>query len=265
MIEEWVEYDKPKYNIRVKLNERHLWPVFSEHHYMSGSLASGASFYTFYLYKDGKETLFGCLGVVPQIAKIPARRITRLVILPEYQGLSLAGPMINNIGAYYHSKGIKLYSATFHPRLGTYQEKSNLWSPSAHNMKAHKVNDEFFDDSLHNGLRDGVAMYRYHYNPEAIQEEIPKFKLIYDPLALAALKTKRKHNPSQELTTEIREFENKIKEMQAKIYGRDLTIITDKESEETKEKMQKIFKRPKRRTLTAKERKELKQRKKDGK
>lgn len=257
MTEEMKKYKKPKYTIRVKTGERHLWEIFHKHHYMSDSLASGAVFFTFYLYKDGIEALFGCLGVIPQISKIPSRRITRFVVLPEFQGLGLAGPVINTISQYYYDKGIRLYSATFHPRLGNYQEKSDLWKASANNMKEHQISEDFFEDNLHSGLRDGVAMYRYHYNPETSinKIEFPKYNLIYDVLNLTALKTKRKHNPSEEINKQILDIEHSIKELQEKIYGQDIRIITDRESEETKEKMKALFKRPKRKALTSEERK----------
>ena len=80
------EYKSIKRTIRVKHGERHLWPLFHPYHYMTSelpqdkSLASGAVFYTFYLFENGLETLFGCVGVIPQISTKPARRFTRLVI-----------------------------------------------------------------------------------------------------------------------------------------------------------------------------------------
>ena len=250
------KYTKQKYNIRVKINERHLWPLFHPHHYMSDSLASGASFYTFYMYNNGKETLFGCMGVIPQISKVEARRITRLVILPEFQGQGLVKCMINQIGEYYHSKGIRLYCATFHPRLGEYQERSELWEASSNNQKEVKTKNTFFEDNdLHTGLRDGVAMYRYYYKGS---ENSPDYKLLYDPLEISALKTIRKESPSPEINKQIKDKEQEIKDLQEKIYGEDLKIVNDYEHEQSKEKFKKIFNKNKRKPLTKEERQELK-------
>ncbi len=254
-------YKTPEQVIRVKHNERHLWELFHPHHYMSDSLASGASFYTFYLYKDGKETLVACCGVIPQISKNPSRRITRFVILPEYQGLGLTGPILDTISQYYYNQvpSIKMYIVTFHKRLGNHLENSDNWSPSANNGKVFKTAAENFEDTdYHSGQRDGVAMYRYFYSPQIDK----KYSLVYDVLEISALNTKRQ-NANKEKRVEInkilKEKNQFIKDLQDKLEGKDLQVLNDIEAKEIKETHNKIFKKNKRKKITPEQRRKMKE------
>lgn len=264
MTEEIKTYDRPMYKVRVKVNERHLWPIFHPHHYMTDSLASGATFYTFYMYKDGEETLFGCCGVITQIAKQPSRRLTRLVILPEFQGLGLAKHIINHIGEYYQSKGIRLYSATFHPRLGDYRARSEYWQESSNHLSERTVHNDFFEQSdMHIGLRDGVAMHRYYYDSSKLPEsKRPQYNLLYDTLALSELKTKKaKSNDSNEilnLTKTINKIEKEINEIEQKVFENDSLIKEQKQMEIDKQNLKRLFKKPKRKPLSKQEREQLK-------
>ncbi len=264
LIEELKKYNKPKYNIRIKLNERHLWSEFHEYHYMTADkdidkgMPSGAMFYTAYIYEDGKETLFGCLGVIPQISKIPARRITRFTLLPAFQGLGLASAFIEVISQYYYDKDIRMYCATFHPRLGEFMKNSDDWAASHHNLVKHKPLKEFFDENQWiSGQRDGVAMYRYSYQPQHQH----KYKLLYDPLELNALKREQRKDPTPEKKAKIRELERKIDSIQKREQYKDEIFMSDVESKKTKEKLKVLFNKPKRVPLTAAERKKIKEQK----
>ncbi len=264
-------YTKKPRTIRVKHGERHLWSLFHPYHYMTldkdeeKSLASGASFYTFYLYEDDIETLFGCVGVIPQISKQPARRLTRLVILPEFQGMGLLSACIDYISQYYHEKGIKMYSATFHPRLGSHQENSELWKPSSNNMKEHRTTSENFERGLgaQTGLRDGQAMFRYNYNPDN-DKPIPTYELKYDLLEILSLKSKiqkcKDKNERSKLRKKVQELEEPLHTMQKEIDSpsTDVDMVDDKTLQETKTKLKSIFK-PKRKPLSADERRKLKE------
>ncbi len=274
MQQELKSYPDHKRTIRIKHGERHLWKLFHPYHYMTSelhedkSLASGASFFTFYLVKDNIETLFGCVGVIPQISKIPARRFTRLVILPEFQGLGLVGPCIDHLSEYYHQKGIKIYSATFHPKLGHYREKSDLWMPSANNMKAHKISEQNFNKETgrglgaQTGLRDGQAMFRYNYNPP---EDVacPEFTLVYDLLEILALKTKRQRSKDKNersiLTQSINDLEETMKLQQSIIEGKDLAVMSNDEAEDAKKTLGRALKKSKRKKTTPEQLQKLKE------
>ena len=187
-------FEKPKHKLEVREEEKHLWPLFHPHHYMTAndplmdSLPRSSKFFTFYWVQDGVETLVGCLGVINQIGKFPARRITRLVVLPEFQGLGFSKLMLNSISEMYLKLDIKMYIVTFHPRLGGFLGASNAWAESFNNMKEFKLT---VDESrpMANTLRDGIAMYRYNYIGDS------GYSLKYHPIDLY---TKQKQLDSME-------------------------------------------------------------------
>ena len=189
-------FKKPKQKLIVRVNERHLWKYFHPHHYMTAykdpnkSLPSGAKFFTFYWLHDNQEILVGCLSVVFQISKKQqSKRLTRIVVLPEYQGLGFSSKMINAISEYYYSKGFMIYYSSFHPRLGKYWETSKQWNAGMYNQREFKKTDMYGDKSVL-GLRDGVKMYRYYYQPKR------NYNLLIDALDL------------DEINKEIRELKN---------------------------------------------------------
>jgi len=263
---EFKKINKIKNIVRVKEGEKYLWPLFHEHHYMTAnksiidSLPRSSKFFTFYWVRENKEILIGCLGVLNQIAKKPSRRITRMVVLPEYQGLGFSKIMLNNISEMYNKENITMYITTFHPRLGNFFSKSNNWSPSTNNMKTFKqlkekeltqdINDHPFEDSL----RDGVAMFRYHYTGDK------NYDLEYNPLILTYLLEQAK---------DLDDNDNEYKKLKRKInlierakdpdYKESIEIPPELKKDDpkhikSKEEHNKIFKK-KRKVLSADERK----------
>jgi len=268
MIVKFSSFKKPKYKLVVKEGEKYLWPLFHEHHYMTAnesiieSLPRSSKFFTFYWVRNDVEILVGCLGVLNQISKNPARRITRLVILPEFQGLGFASIMLNNISELYKKEGITMYITTFHPRLGGYFEKSSLWEPSANNMKAFKtlkekeLSSDISEHPFEDSLRDGVAMYRYHYTG------YKNYTLEYNPLILEDLLEQAKDLDDND--KEYKKIKRKIlKEQQKKDPNykdpsESQLSVDDPKHIKAKEEHRAMFKKTKRPVLSAEERKKKK-------
>jgi len=257
-------FEKPQLNIIVKEGEKHLWDKFKFHHYMSHDLPNSSVFYTFYWVQDDIETLIGCSGILFQIAKnISARRFTRVVVLPEYQGLGFGSKMINTLGKYYKDSGIdKIFLATFHPRLGEYMEASKYWTPSANNLQEFNKNELDKSSTIKN-LRDGVAMYRYNFIGWG------DYELLYDPILIRKLK-----NEVQETKKEFGIDSKQYKLILAKYNTAPkseplpetpiIELQTNFEGHiKSKEEHKKLFKKNKRKVLTAAERKKLKKEKRE--
>lgn len=248
-----------KISLLVKEDEKHLWPVFAKHHYMTCDLPTDKSFpsaakmFTFYW----NNILVGCLGVQFQIASYPAKRLTRVVVLPEFQGLGISSKMVNAISDYYTSLGFKVYGATYHPRLGEFREKSPNWQAGHYNQREFKLSDAH--ESM-NGLRDGEKMYRHFY----VQDK--KYNLIYDPYEISELEKELKEVEKDLSESSILRYKEIRKELK-KLYK-----FTDKElpkekfldsllSNEENQKYKQFYKRNKRKLLTNEERKVLKEQK----
>lgn len=111
---------------------RAVWPYFAPHHYMSDSLPSNVRSWVAIV----DDNPVGFVAVAPMPGPIPgARRESRVVILPDYQGLGI-GVRLSEWAAEYVTWNFgAYYSRTVHPRLGEYRERSKAWIPTSMNKK----------------------------------------------------------------------------------------------------------------------------------
>jgi GNAT superfamily N-acetyltransferase len=249
-------FKKPKLEVIVKEGEKHLWSKFAVHHYMDHNLPASSVFYTFYWIKDEQEILVGCCGVLFQIARnLKARRFTRVVVLPEYQGLGFGSKIINTIAAYYKHEGIqKFFLSTFHPRLGEYMRHSDKWEASNNNLKEFKTNEKATEGAM-KGLRDGVAMYRYSF------VGCEKYSLRYNPIHILRIKTELKSMDKS--TDEYKKLSEELRLISPEKITKQLEymdpklLLSEEEQAKAKASHKRLFK-PKRKVLTSEERKAAK-------
>ena len=162
------EPDIRKQTIYVTTGEKNKWNMFSEHHYMSHTLPRSCQFFVFYIKKDNIFIPIGCLGMLLQINKKPSKRVTRFVILPEYQGLGFSSRILDGISWYYHKNFFLTYIVTFHPRLGTMLTNSKNWTPSTNNQKENNQPEREVNGQV--CIRTNEKMYRFKYTPKTLPE-----------------------------------------------------------------------------------------------
>lgn len=115
-----------------------MWRVFRGHHYLSSDLNPAASIYLVYW----GETLVALAGVLP----IPsgtikhAHRMSRLVVLPDFQGLGIGTKINEFIARYYVSNGYRFYIRTSHIRMYRHLKNSRFWLESSSSGKASSPN-----------------------------------------------------------------------------------------------------------------------------
>jgi GNAT superfamily N-acetyltransferase len=88
--------------------------MFRQYHYLNGSLASTARCYTA-VYQD---TPIAFIAVVHIHMKARYYRVTRLVVLPDYQGIGVGKRLLNFIAELYTSQTrIPFYILTSNPQI----------------------------------------------------------------------------------------------------------------------------------------------------
>lgn len=124
-----------------KTNNKDIWRVFREHHYLSQDLNKASN--TYLCYWD--DTLVGFSAILPNPSGNVKHsfRASRTVILPDYQNLGIGTKFIEFLGDFYLSKGLKYYYRTTHLRLRTFCEKSNKWKSTSHNNRHADKNMNF--------------------------------------------------------------------------------------------------------------------------
>jgi GNAT superfamily N-acetyltransferase len=99
------------------------WQLFKRHHYLSGSLAVGARCYL--TTWEGIPVNF--CATVPVITKKNHRRFTRIVTLPDYQGIGIGMRAVAAVAALHRAEGLRINVTSSHPALIRHCRRSPLW------------------------------------------------------------------------------------------------------------------------------------------
>lgn len=112
------------------------WPVFRDHHYLSGNLnQSGRHWLCIW---ESVAVGFTSVMSFPSGTLKKAFREHRTVVLPDYQGLGIGVRLGDAIGEIYLGEGKRYFSKTVHPRMGEYRNRSSLWRGTSKNMMVRK-------------------------------------------------------------------------------------------------------------------------------
>lgn len=98
--------------------------MFSKYHYLDHSLNYAGR--VFMGYVNGQEASF--ISILPQPGITPNLfRISRIVVLPDFQGLGLGNRMNEFVGELYNENGKEMSIVTTHPGLIKNYIKSDKW------------------------------------------------------------------------------------------------------------------------------------------
>lgn len=111
--------------IRIEIHRCGLapWKLFARHHYLSGSLAVGARCYL--ATWNGEPVTF--LATLPMIAKRNHRRFTRIVTLPDYQGMGIGMRTVAAVAELHKVEGLRISLTSSHPAVIRHCRDSPLW------------------------------------------------------------------------------------------------------------------------------------------
>jgi GNAT superfamily N-acetyltransferase len=99
------------------------WELFKRHHYLSAGLAPQARCYL--TTWDGVPVNF--CATLPVIAKRGHRRFTRIVTLPDFQGLGIGMRAVAAIAELHRAEGFRVNVTSSHPALIRHCQHSPLW------------------------------------------------------------------------------------------------------------------------------------------
>ena len=141
-VEEWLQPDwvfdtstmtftwrsvQPRPSVKLEISQAHrsTWGLFKRHHYMSAEISNAAQ--CFVATVDGAPVAFNSYIhlVHPHVKN--TKRIHRLVVLPDWQGLGIGGRFADWLGAYLHDKKLRLNCTTSHPGMIAVYKRSKRW------------------------------------------------------------------------------------------------------------------------------------------
>lgn len=101
------------------------WSMFAPYHYLTASLHRAAR--CFGLYVDGELAAFAGMLYRPHPTAKNIMGCSRLVTLPDYQGLGLAFVLIDKVAAIYRAVGRRTHTYPAHPSLMRAFDRSKSW------------------------------------------------------------------------------------------------------------------------------------------
>lgn len=97
------------------VKDKGIWGMFAKYHYLSSEHNNAASVYVAF----ANNEIAGFLSVFhfPHPTAKNIKKVHRLVVLPDYQGIGIGKLMLNEIGRLYTSKGFRFILTTSAPSL----------------------------------------------------------------------------------------------------------------------------------------------------
>ena len=178
---QWLRSSRPNIELQVSRVESSTWDLFKEHHYLTEKANKSCKFLLF----TWNSKPVGIVAMINQPRKGCPNgfAISRVVVLPDFQGLGLGVSLSEYSSAMFKDIGGKVYIKTVHPALGVYFNNSDNWRGTTFNGKksSHAKHDKNAKSRLE----------RISYCHEYIGESIGGYSELLKPIKeMRKLKTK---------------------------------------------------------------------------
>lgn len=114
---------RPAIQLEVHRCEMAAWQLFKRHHYLNGSLPVASRCYL--TTWEGVPVNF--CATVPVITRKNHRRFTRIVTLPDYQGIGIGMRAVAAVAELHRAEGHRINVTSSHPALIRHCDMSPLW------------------------------------------------------------------------------------------------------------------------------------------
>lgn len=162
---------RPKIELEVFRCRYEAWRLFKQHHYLSHELNKASKCYGI----NWENKIIGFMGILPLPHAYMENcfRVSRLVILPDYQGLGIGFAFNNYIASLYKKIGCRFFIKTSNPAIGEKLVRSSDWKETS---KSRKVFDEknmkVMDDSGIWGFNNKNNFYATEYIGEPSKDDV---------------------------------------------------------------------------------------------
>lgn len=119
----WVRLRTPAIKLQIARCHHSAWQTFAPHHYLSGNLNKSARCF---LARWQNESVAFC-ATLPAIGRKSHRRISRLVTLPDYQGVGIGTRLLEEVAQIHAREGHRVTITASHPALIAHCTNSKSW------------------------------------------------------------------------------------------------------------------------------------------
>ena len=182
-------HGRPKIELQVSRVEPDTWNLFKKHHYLT-ELNNKA--YAHYLFEwENKPIAINIISPLPSGSLKNAFRESRIVVLPDYQGLGIGYEISKITASIYKSDNRRYFTKTVHPALGEKRNQSSLWRPTPDNGKERKKRKKEFNYEHH---------WKHNSRPSYCHEYVGEALIGYEELLLPIEKLRYKQEHKNQLT-----------------------------------------------------------------
>jgi GNAT superfamily N-acetyltransferase len=122
----WVQRRRPELNVEIRPVRREAWRLFAPFHYLTSSVHMSARFFA--LFVEGRIASIAAIMNQPSTGKLRIAKVSRLVTLPDWQGLGLAFVLVDALGSAYRARRVLLHTYPAHPSLIRAFDRSMKWT-----------------------------------------------------------------------------------------------------------------------------------------
>ena len=155
---------RPPVQLQIFRANYETWNSFSRHHYLTADLNKSAQIYVACI-EDQPAALIAILPLVHGVIK-NAKRISRIVVLPDFQGIGLATKFMDALCAALMAQGFDTYITTSHPALIRALNVSKNWSVNRKPSRVAKVGPNSQRGLVSSGARV-TAGFKFAGNADA--------------------------------------------------------------------------------------------------
>ena len=145
---------RPTIELQIFRCRYETWKIFKNHHYLSDELSKAAK--SFVILQNDKSIGFVAILPMPSGTVKDAWRVSRIVILPDYQGLGIGIKVLNLFGSMYKKDKKILYIKTSNPSLFKGMERNTKnWKlcTENNNVEQIKKSNERLIEQGYSGLK----------------------------------------------------------------------------------------------------------------
>lgn len=117
---------RPSIDVEIARVDHAAWRLFAPFHYLTNELHRAAACYV--LFVEGVPASFAGVIHRPHSRVDDIKGVSRLVTLPDYQGLGLAMILVDHLGAAHKARGLRLHTYPAHPSLVRSFDHSPRWA-----------------------------------------------------------------------------------------------------------------------------------------
>ena len=131
---DYLRQGRPQITLQISRVKSKTWDFFKKHHYLTENINKS---YIFLLFEwNEKPIAISVIGRQIGRGVGNAYRGSRIVVLPDYQGMGIGSYISNFLGGISKNCRYRYFTKTINPALGEYRNRHNdIWMPTAFNGK----------------------------------------------------------------------------------------------------------------------------------